>query len=541
MRHVGIFILIILLLTPINLADAQLPTSKPSVSFKVTRVVWGDNPDNPIKAHPGDTEVPLTVEVQNLSPNETIKGVKATLDLGDGPLKDIYGNANATATGKPEISEVLSPTDEIKPKGFFTLTFSLDISEDALPGKYRYNMLLEYSVNCSGIFLEGEPKTLTVEVIISKKETTISCSVSPKSVEKGELIEVSGTIDPAVENVTVNLQYKSPNGTIFNRTATTDAEGYYEDSFQPNLEGSWSINASWAGDEKHEGAWTTTSFEVRFPLSIDVLVSKSRIVGGFDNELNITIINNGQVEVSKLELTLNVPSPLIIHGDNKWSFEYLPPGSSTSITVELYAPPTSIGSTYSGSISLSYRDDYGESHSESHPLGLIVVGWIDLIVYGQSVAPNPASPGDKISIIATVLNKGNVAAMYVNASIERSPILDLTCESAAYMGEVEENSPAPFTLIAWVKDDAQEGRYPITVKITYRDDQYVDHELNFTIYLVVEKSQGQSGGANVEAPVSSLTEIIAVSIVTVIVTLTVILLYRRRFSSKIGAVGVSES
>ena len=530
-RVKGCFLLMVLflLLVPVEVQPLQ---SKPSVSFEVTRVVWGEDPDNPTKAYPGSTEVPLTVEVQNLSPNETIKGVKAVLLLENSPFTDIYGNSNATATGQPEISEVLSPTDEILPKGFFTLTFTLNVDEDALPGTYSCEMILEYSVNCSGIFLEGEPQTLTVEIILSKIESTISCSISPQTVERGEVIEVSGSISPALENITVTLTYEGPDGSVYTRNVRTDVEGSFRDSFQPKVEGSWSVNASWLGDEKHEGSWVSASFEVRFPVSIDIVTSNNRLTGGLDNDFNITILNSGGVPVSAITATLTMPSPLIVHGDNSWSFEYLEPGGSITIPLKVYAPEESIGSTYSGSLTLNYRDDYGESHSESYPIGLIIVGRIELVVYGKEVTPQPVKPGSKVSITATLLNKGNVAARYVNASIVPNSLLDLTSESASYIGEVEENSPAPFTLTAYVRGDAEEGAFPIKINITYRDDQYRDHSFNVTVYITVEKPPQGGADSGVEGSLTgSLLEVGVILLTLAGASVALVILYRRRLST----------
>jgi len=78
-RRKHVFFMILLALIPIRIEIVQVRCE--SVEFKVNRVVWGDNIDNPIKAYPGDSEVPLTVEVQNLSSDKTIKGVSATLNL----------------------------------------------------------------------------------------------------------------------------------------------------------------------------------------------------------------------------------------------------------------------------------------------------------------------------------------------------------------------------------------------------------------------------------------------------------------------------
>jgi len=504
-----------------------------SVSFKVSRVVWGENPDSPTKAYPGDKEVPLTIEVQNLSPDHTIKGVSAILNLEDSPFTDVYGNHNATATGKPTVGEVLSPTDEIQPKGFFTLTFTLDIDSEAIPGSYSQDMTMEYSVESERQFVEGTPQTLTVELVLSKTESTITVSVSPQTVEKDEAVKVSGSIDPVQENVTITLTYKKPDGSKFNSTVKTNADGSFSESYRPDIDGFWSVNASWLGNEKYEGDWASTSFEVRLPVSLSVLTSDDRLRGGLDNQFNITILNSGNVSLSALDATLNVPSPLIVHGNNHWTFSYLEPGNSVLINVKVYAPESSIGATYSGSLNLNYRDDYGDAHTESYPIGLIIVGRVELVIYGKTVSPQPAKNGSKVSFAATLLNKGNVAAMYVNASILPSKILDLTTESAAYIGEVEENSPAPFTLTANIEPDVENGTYPLTVNITYRDDQYVDHSLNVTIYLTVKtsgKTKVISGGT--EGFPASPFEVGLVLLTMLGASAVTLLLYRRHLNKQ---------
>jgi len=269
------------------------------VEFKVSRVVWGDNINSPIKGYPGDSQIPLTVEVQNLSPEKTIKGVMATLLLNDSPFTDIYGNPNATATGKPTVGEILNPTDKIEPKSFFTVTFTLDIDEDAIPGTYEQTMIVKYSVESGNDFVEGTPQNLNVEIVVSKIESTITVSVSPQVVEKGEAVRVSGSIDPAPENATVTLIYVGP-GRRFNSTANVNLDGSFAESFKPDINGTWSVNASWLGDVKYEGSWSSASFEVRPSISLSIITSNNRIIGGLDNKFTITIVNDGKVPVSAL-------------------------------------------------------------------------------------------------------------------------------------------------------------------------------------------------------------------------------------------------
>jgi len=95
---------------------------------------------------------------------------------------------------------------------------------------------------------EGEPH------VVERETSTISCSVSPKSVTQGESITVSGSIRPSVSGVTMTLTYSKPDESTFTRTVKTDADGAYSDPHTPTEIGSWNVQASWEGDSEREGA-----------------------------------------------------------------------------------------------------------------------------------------------------------------------------------------------------------------------------------------------------------------------------------------------
>ena len=523
-------IIILLIFSIFSIQIRISPVRGDHVKFKVTRVVWGDDIDSPINAYPGDSQVPLTVEVQNLSPDKTIKGVTATLLLDNSPFTDIYGNPNASATGKPTVGDLLSPTDKIEPKSFFTLTFTLNIDEDAIPGTYEQKMVLKYSMESNNDFVEGTPQNLKVDIVISKIESSITVNVSPQVIEEGEAIRVSGSIDPAPENATVTLVYIGPEDR-FNSTAKVNLDGSFADSFKPNVNGTWSVNASWSGDAKYEGSWSSVSFEVRPSVSLSIVTSSNRIKGGSDNEFTVIIVNDGKVPVSALDVSLTIPNPLVIHGRDSWRINYLDAGNSSRINFVIYAPDASIDSTYSGSLSINYRDDYGETHTDTFPLGLVVVGRIELVLYDKTIRPQAALNGSKVEITATLLNKGTVSAMYVNASILPNPILRLTSESTTYIGEIEENSQSPFTLDFYVRDNVENGTYPVTMMITYRDDQHVDHAFNTTFHLTViaVKTPHSSSQKNTGFFVSPFEQVYM--LVTIIAaSVVVFVLYRRHLT-----------
>ena len=504
------------------------PAKAQSVELKVTRVVWGTNPDSPTKAYPGDTQSPLTVELQNNDPSEVIKGVSGVLRFPDGRFTDIYGNPNATATGAPTVGDLLNPTDEVQPKGFLTMTFTLDINKDVVAGTYKYNMEVKYAVKQGAAFVDGTTRTLVVQIVVSKIDSTVTVSVTPQTAEKGQAVRISGTISPAKENATVTLTYKKPNGTLLRRTVRTNADGSFAESYLPDVEGFWSVNASWLGDSKYASNWASVTFEIRLPVSVTVSTSDNRLVGGVDNQLNLTIWNSGTVPISALDVTLTVPSPLVFRGGNHWTLNYLEPGNSTIITALIYGPSSAISTTYSGTLTVSYQDDYGESLTDTFPIGLVVVGRIELVAYDEIVYPQPAANGSKVEITTTLLNKGNVVAMYVNATIQPSEILLLTSESTAYIGDVEENSQSPFTLAAYVKDEVEDGTYPVKITVSYRDDQYVDHSLDVTVYVTVEaQAETQPSSGETESIFGLLGESGLILVTVAAASIVILLLYRR--------------
>jgi len=75
---------------------------------------------------------------------------------------------------------------------------------------------------------------------------------------------VSGAIIPILPDKTVILTYKKPDGSTYNRTATTLSDGNYSDSYKPDSIGSWTVIALWDGDLIHNGASSSqNSFTVK--------------------------------------------------------------------------------------------------------------------------------------------------------------------------------------------------------------------------------------------------------------------------------------
>jgi hypothetical protein len=499
------------------------------VPISVNRAAWGQNINAPIKVYPGAEGATLTVELQNLSPDQTLKGIIGTLNLTGSPFKDIYGNKNATSIGTPTVGDLLNPSDEVSPRAFFTMTFYLDIRDDATPDTYLLDLLVNYSASTWLIFQEGVSENLIVSCTVSAAQSALTVSASPSTLEGNDQVKIVGALQPAIEDAEVDLVLNSPNGSKYDRTVETKLDGSFNYSFVPRTAGLWTVNASWAGDTQNRGAWGTATFEVRLPIELSLTTSGDRIKAGYDNQLNLTIRNTGKVAFSTLNMSYSLPPPLVLSGKNQWTLTTLGANESYVIPLTVYAPFASIGNTFSSVLTVICRDDYGQFQSYNFPVGLVIVGNVELGVYDSVVKPDVVINGSKIEITTTLLNRGTVPALYVNASILPNPILELNSLSTVYVGDVDENSQAPFTVSANVTEGTKEGIYPVTLRIDYRNDQNIDNTFNYTFNLQVTH---QTASEETQTSAVGLYETAIVAAIILVAAIAVIVVYRKTSSRK---------
>ena len=466
----------------VNVGLFNVVHAQESVDFEILRVVWGDPQNNPIIVNPGDTNVPLTIYVKNNS-SKSLVGVYGELSVTE-PFKHTENNNYTARTYATPIesSNVLAPTGEVLPWGTFTLTYHLNINNTAKKGTYTCTLTIYYTVNSSGTYTSGIPKTYSVAIIIYNRPPSIE---SYRPSDLNIVVYVNDSIDFFVkcsdpDNDTLSYEWTLDGETV----ATTNNYTY-----TPTEEDVGTHNLEFAVDDgelRTTMTWTLTVNEV---ITTRVNVSSNYLFGGFETRINITVQNNawdGTVQIS-----FGIQSPLVIHGNSSWTFRSVVPDQELNVSVVVYAPQAAIGNTFTGTLTISYDDEYGNSYTENHNIGFVVRGHVSLVAYDWTIMPNPASQGGKVSISATLLNKGTATAMFVNVSIRPNEILVLTQESSSYIGDVEENSPVPFTVAAYVKSDVQNGTYPVTITVTYTDDLFEEHTFNITVYVRVQKSSSE--------------------------------------------------
>lgn len=450
-----------------------------SIQFRVEQVAWGTATTNPVEVAPGDTNAPLTVDVRNLS-NETLKGIYGTLRLNSsGPFTDYVGGGyNATATGVPlEAGDIFNQTGEISAAGSFSLTFRLNVARGATTGYYRYDAFVEYLVKAgNNTWLRGEPQAFAVTILLPNRPPTIDSfepSAAPLTINTGDSLNFTAKCsDP--DNDTLTREWELDGSLVSNSTRYTYAPTEIDS-------GTHTLTLTISDGRLTDAQmWTITVAAVSIS---HVLVSSNYITAGLDNPLNMTLQNN--LWKGTVQLRLAVTAPLVLRGNQSWVFNSVEPSTALSVTPRIYAPASSIGQTFTGALTIEYGDEHGQPYTDTYNVGFVVQGYIDLVVYDLVVSPRPVSNVTEVTITATVLNIGNTVASFANVSIVANAVLDLIGGSTSYVGEIERNSPVPFTVVAQTKASVQNGTYPLIVNLFYQDDQYRQHVLNVTADVVV--------------------------------------------------------
>jgi hypothetical protein len=256
--------------------------------------------------------------------------------------------------------------------------------------------------------------------------------------------------------------------------------------------------------------------------NLSVISSTNVLVAATNSTLLLEITNVGDY-LKELDVALTIPSPLVLFGDNHWirsSFAY---GDTIRANLTVFAPSSAAGSTVQGSVAAVYKV-IGETtqSTETHAISFLIRGWIDIKVYEVTVDPDPALPGSEITISGNLLNRGVVPAMYANVTLAASPPLVEDSVQSMYVGEVDPNAPAPFSVTVLVDSGATAGMHQTSILVHYRDDLEVDHTMavpvSFTVVSELPKTETAGPSVmNLLSPTALLTVVIAVLVLAAIV------------------------
>jgi len=161
---------------------------------------------------------------------------------------ELYEPLGASIVGDKEKS-----INTLNPKETATFTFDL-IANYA--GNTSATAYVSYKT-ITGYETSGFENSISIPFSISKKVSTITCTVSPEKVTKGKKITISGKLTPAGKEF-ITLTFNRPDGKTTEVTVTSTVDGDFTYEFEPDAEGSWSVKATWSGNLEYEPAKSPT-------------------------------------------------------------------------------------------------------------------------------------------------------------------------------------------------------------------------------------------------------------------------------------------
>ncbi|MBO3803195.1 MAG: hypothetical protein JTT11_04880 [Candidatus Brockarchaeota archaeon] len=398
---------------------ATLPAlSQREEPIDVVDVAWGVAP-NRISVGPGDKAVPLTVTVQNVG-SKVVSGISMRLEL-DPPFSNMTGGRLASS---------YIPT-AIQPGQSASAQFMLNVADGAETGEYVAPLRIDYLV------VEQQTK--------SESSTTQDSRTSSST---------SSSTESSIGKSSTSQTQRSTTSSTQESTSTS--------------------STSFAVESK------TSTVEVAIWLPgktiIEVVSDTKVLTAGQANQFPIVLRNVGSAGANSLRISLYFQpstlgsSPVVIQGSKgEWYVQDLPAGSNVTLVPEVFASTEAIEKAYQMQVSLNYRDAVGTARSETCSLGFSVQGSIRIVVQSVFISPTPVGSGGNFTISGDILNEGNVAAMYTNATATIAPPFEAIDGSSIYLGELDPNTPLPFSLSFKVVNGTSDGTYPLEISFYYKD------------------------------------------------------------------------
>jgi hypothetical protein len=264
--------------------------------------------------------------------------------------------------------------------------------------------------------------------------------------------------------------------------------------------------------------------------NLSVVSSSAVLTAARNNTLTLEITNVGKY-LKDFDVALTLPPPLVLFGDNHWIRSSFGPGESIHAELTVFAPSSAAGTTPQGSLVALYKAA-GETTltTESHAISFLVRGWIDITVYEITVDPDPALPGQEVTISGNILNRGVVSAMYTNVTIDASDVFTQGSIQPTYVGQVDPNAPAPFSVTAILDSTLGEGTREATISVYYVDDLQYNHAVKVpvTFTVVLELPTTVTTRTDIASQLLSMPFLALGSGVVVVLVIVAIYLRRRR-------------
>ena len=333
------------------------------------------------------------------------------------------------------------------------------------------------------------PTSATNSNEITSQNTTSSSSITTVGTQKydagvigpGQIVSINPSIYPAtvaagtLQNLDIQISYGNSLG---NRETINYNLGLMINA-EPK-ESNFNVNLLNNGDSNNINVNQNI---LNNKTSYDKMITAGSIVDLMFGIQKSTTDTN----IQELVVSIQPSSESIkILGPSRWSFDELK-DSVLPLNTTIFASDDLIGKP----VQLNFNLDYllnGVAKSESLEMGLYVDGKITIRAYDFEINV----VGEEPNLVSNLLNEGNVDALFTTAEMVPPIQANMTSGTGTdnntvtlvkeyppmqYLGDLAENSPLPVNIPLKIPNNTRPGEYPVSIKISYKDNLRNDHQL----------------------------------------------------------------
>ncbi len=270
-------------------------------------------------------------------------------------------------------------------------------------------------------------------------------------------------------------------------------------------------------------------------LESDISISQGArpsaiVTAGKIHPYNFTVSNTSGKPLSNVLVTLTSTSDSIkILGDSKWTIKGMNPNYTKTFTTQVFAPTSMIGASTTFNLSLQYLSD-GQTKTDSTSLGAYVDGEISVRAYDIDIT----YIGDTPNIVGNLLNEGNTKALFTTIQLTNTGGLTTSLPPSQYLGDLEENSPLPFSIPVDISNGTGANTYPISLKVTYKDNLRETHtfDINANIKFQPKQLSTKSQNSTINNPTFMIGIGVVVAAILAIIIATIIIRRKKKSNLK---------
>lgn len=251
-------------------------------------------------------------------------------------------------------------------------------------------------------------------------------------------------------------------------------------------------------------------------VSVSPLKSGAKV--GTQSEVTFDVEDVGPATLESPVLSLAVSSPLVVIQNSSYAVPggALRPGESMVYEALVGSSTSASPGFYPASVTVTYMDQSGAVKSATFSSGLVLSGAIDLIFQSPQVTQGNTT----LSVSGEILNEGFSAGYY--ASVTGAVTGASGTSAADYVGEIDPNTPVPFSLTIDYAPQAVSRAANISVTVTFRDSLGTESTYNSSFETTLRPVSSLAGATSSSASTSSRFDLLTYLEVGVIVALVAI-------------------